>query len=583
MTAPAKQTSRWGSFLQQALDGVESRLDNILVGDGPVDHAVGAASGSTTATAKAENGKCYLGPIYQPSLTFRWEGPSRGAATTNATNDRLQERLAKAIAAKKYAAQKPDSYTSSNVPSRVGSPVTTTETPRKSLDNLSVGSQDKQRGRNSTEIQKDEPQSRSTSVGANNKEPVNGLQTKTAQAESPRISMESTLSNAERPTKNLPKTMIEAITSKAEGGHSSEGPSVRGVEASTAEYAATSNQQQSDVEISDLQRQEEIHGYIERIDALQAKLQYLSRESAESAQKAAAAASSGSIEKKLAEKDEQIALLMEEGQKLSKTELKHTTIIKKLRTKAAESEKETVEFKQKLERADKEKADLLERLKRVEATERQSTERQKILTQLQKDIETISAERDAKDTIIAELRAQLQESTSQTKAIEVKAIQDQLIIERRRVAELENDVSSLKIEKELAAGRAKAQIEEIRAKSEREAERARVAEVEMRAEQQMLESRLELMRTRAEEVSSGATSDAQAKLLRQIETLQTQYAVASENWQGIEASLVARVKSLEKERDEALKKESDIRRRAREAVSSPGTTSIESANDRTDL
>jgi TATA element modulatory factor len=574
MTAPAKQASRWGSFLQQALDGVESRLDNILVGDGPVDHAVGAASGSTTATAKAENGNCYLDPIHQPSLTFRWEGPSRGAATTNATNDRLQERLAKAIAAKKYAAQKPDSYTSSNVPSRVGSPVATTETPRKSLDNLSVGS---------TEIQKDEPQGRSTPVGANNKEPVNGLQTKTTQAESPRISMESTSSNAERPITDFPKTVIEAITSKAEGGHSSEGPSVRGVEASTTEYAATSNQQQSDLEISDLQRQEEIHGYIERIDALQAKLQYLSRESAESARKAAAAASSGSTEKKLAEKDEQIALLMEEGQKLSKNELKHMTIIKKLRAKAAESEKETVEFKQKLERADKEKADLLERFKRVEATERQSTERQKILTQLQKDIETISAERDAKDTIIAELRAQLQESTSQAKAVEVKAIQDQLTIERRRVAELENDVSSLKIEKELAAGRAKAQIEEIRAKSEREAERARVAEVEMRAEQQMLESRLELMRTRAEEVSSGATSDAQAKLLRQIETLQTQYAVASENWQGIEASLVARVKSLEKERDEALKKESDIRRRAREAVSSPGTTGIESANDRPDL
>jgi hypothetical protein len=90
----------------------------------------------------------------------------------------------------------------------------------------------------------------------------------------------------------------------------------------------------------------------------------------------------------------------------------------------------------------------------------------------------------------------------------------------------------------------------------------------MRAEQQMLESRLELMRTRAEEVSSGATSDAQAKLLRQIETLQTQYAIASENWQRIEASLVARVTSLERERDEALKKESDIRRRARETVSS---------------
>jgi hypothetical protein len=30
MAAPSKQTSRWGSFLQQAVAGVESRLDDIL-------------------------------------------------------------------------------------------------------------------------------------------------------------------------------------------------------------------------------------------------------------------------------------------------------------------------------------------------------------------------------------------------------------------------------------------------------------------------------------------------------------------------------------------------------------------------
>ncbi len=565
MAAPAKQTSRWGSFLQQALDGVESRLDNILVGDSPVEHRSEAASAASTTAAKAENGNCHLVPIYQPSLTVRLEGPLRAAPSTNSTNDRLQERLARAIAAKKYATQRPESYVSSNVPSRVGSPVTTAES-RKSLDNLSIASEDKHSGRNSTEIQKDESQGRDTPVGANNNDPANGILPKTTTAASPRPSTESNSSSTGRPSAEFPKTGSEVTTSKTEGDLSSKWPSGRTFVSSSLEYEAISKQQRSDLEISDLQRQEEMHGYIERIDALQAKLQYLSRESAESARRAAAAASSGSAEKKLAEKDEQIALLMEEGQKLSKTELKHMTIIKKLRAKAAESEKETIEYKQKLEKTDTEKADLLERLKRVEAMERQSTERQKIVTQLQKDTEAFATERDAKDSIIAELTAKLHESTSQAKAVEVKAVQEQLSLERRRVAELEDDVSSLKIEKELAAGRAKAQLEELLAKSEREAERARVAEVEMRTEQQMLESRLEVMRTRAEEVSSGATGDAQAKLLRQIETLQTQYAVASENWQGIEGSLVARVKSLEKERDEALKRESDIRRRAREAV-----------------
>lgn len=58
----------------------------------------------------------------------------------------------------------------------------------------------------------------------------------------------------------------------------------------------------------------------------------------------------------------------------------------------------------------------------------------------------------------------------------------------------------------------------------------------------------------------------QVKLLRQIETLQNQYAIASENWQGIEGSLLGRVSALEKERDDIAKKEGDMRRKARETV-----------------
>jgi hypothetical protein len=83
----------------------------------------------------------------------------------------------------------------------------------------------------------------------------------------------------------------------------------------------------------------------------------------------------------------------------------------------------------------------------------------------------------------------------------------------------------------------------------------------------MLESKLEVLRTRAEEVSTGETSDTQATLLRQIETLQTQYAIASENWQGIEGTLLSRVSNLEKERDELSARESQIRKKAREVVS----------------
>jgi len=84
----------------------------------------------------------------------------------------------------------------------------------------------------------------------------------------------------------------------------------------------------------------------------------------------------------------------------------------------------------------------------------------------------------------------------------------------------------------------------------------------------MLENKTEVLRTRAEEVSTGASGDAHAKLLRQMETLQSQYAIASGNWQGMETSLLSRVAALEKERDDLSKKEADVRKKARDIVSS---------------
>jgi chromosome segregation ATPase len=79
-----------------------------------------------------------------------------------------------------------------------------------------------------------------------------------------------------------------------------------------------------------------------------------------------------------------------------------------------------------------------------------------------------------------------------------------------------------------------------------------------------LETKLEMLRSRSEEVTSNTSTDAQAKLLRQVETLQTQYALASENWQALESTLNARLAALEKERDDIAKREADVRKKARE-------------------
>lgn len=64
--------------------------------------------------------------------------------------------------------------------------------------------------------------------------------------------------------------------------------------------------------------------------------------------------------------------------------------------------------------------------------------------------------------------------------------------------------------------------------------------------------------------------------------MQTQYSLASENWQDIETTLTSRVAALEKDRDETAKRESDVRRKAREVNSKARRLEdeLESINER---
>jgi chromosome segregation ATPase len=321
------------------------------------------------------------------------------------------------------------------------------------------------------------------------------------------------------------------------------------------------------LEDAQLQHQQEIHGYIERIDALEAKLQFLAREATDAARQAALAAPAGSVEKKLAEKDQQIAQLMEEGKNLASTDHKHRALVKKLRATIADNEKELGTLRTAKDKSDREIENLRSRAHRVDELEKAHDDLQKRLDQTQKELNTLRPEIRSKDSTIAELRAQLQKATEQADAMTAKVNGQAREQDKRRIADLEEEVAALKVEKNLVADRGKAQAAELREKAERASERARALELELKAEVQVMEGKLEAMRMRAEEASSGAAGDTQAKLLRQVETLQTQYSIASENWQGIETTLLARITSLEKERDEALQRESEMRRKAREAVS----------------
>lgn len=469
------------------------------------------------------------------------------------------------MANRNYNRMNDKSPAASGLPSRTASPANGTASPRPSTEikreetgtDQARASTDSARERQALKEPNEQHISQQSEAIVTGAPPFH-----TGEPTSSRQSLDSHRSTSILPSLDLDRSSAETFSSSMSNGV----PAGGDIDASS-QYQQTIEQMRSDYEAAELRRQEETHVYLERIDALQSKLQYLTKEAAEIAKNARSEADFGSTEEKLAAKDEKIALLMEEGHKLSQTELKHISIIKKLRTKATEDDKRVAETKRLSEKYEKAAREAQERARHAEEAEKRVSEQARNLTKLVEDLEILRADRDAQDALIQDLQVRLGEATSTAKQAEDKARTEELEAERRRNADLRDEFSHFKSEKEVAEKQLRSELRELREKYERDKERARIAEIERQGEQNILESRLEAYRARAEEVSAGSGGDVQAKLLRQIETLQNQYAIASENWQGIEGSLLSRTSVLEKEKDEIAKREADVRRRVREAVS----------------
>ncbi|PYI13856.1 M protein repeat protein [Aspergillus violaceofuscus CBS 115571] len=538
-----------GSFLQQAVAGVESRLDQILAEE--EDQKQVQAKNVATKPKPAE----HTGNLSRSSSNAR-------------KNDRLQERLARAMV--KNSPGPLATQSSSRNSSPVTSPVPSNGA-RSSMDiDSSLGSPAANTGRHSRSSSRVED----ASVAAESRDSYDSGLPRGSNDIS-RLSTESALpphaltENGDILAKN--PTLEEAQSSANESKLSAPTASLSSTEPAGETSNDLSNGQEKIVgelqpedKIAESQRQEEIYGYIERIDALQSKLKYLAKEAAESAKQAATAAEPGSVERQLREKDEKIALLLEEGQKLSKTEMDHRTAIKKLRQQLIENAKSQTEVKKKTEKLERDLASAESRAKRAEAAEKRANDSLSTQTKTSQDLEAVTAERNALSQTVQEMKGQLARAVARAEAVEAKAQSEALEQERRRASQLEEDLSSVKIERDISEGKLRREISDLQATIEQEKERARMLEVELKGEQSMLESKMESLRFRAEEASTGVAGDTQVKLLRQIETLQTQYAVASENWQTLEGSLLARLANVEKERDEAARRESEMRRKIRE-------------------
>ncbi|KOS46107.1 hypothetical protein ACN38_g2901 [Penicillium nordicum] len=549
------QKPKWGvgSFFQQAVAGVESRLDHILMDE------EGNQTGSTARPTKTQVGEA-------PPTKATVASVSRSSSTAR-RNDRLQERLARAM-----VKQNASNLSSQSPQSRVSPPASPVPSngARSSMDiDSSVASV------NSAVEDPRDPQPNDDNSTAK----LASSRISYDSGVSPRVSMDiSVADSAPRSSVDVVQPSTASAKSSQEmsdsqrnevpsefASHDSprvsvESPSERPVEAENPDIARL----QAEHKTAESQWQDELHGYIERIDALQSKLKYLAKDAAESAKNAAASATQGSVQKQLLEKDEKIALLLEEGQKLSKSEMDHRTVIKKLRQQLTENTKSQTEMKRKTDKLERDLVNSEARAKRAEAAERRAAESLSSQTKSTKDLEAVTNERNALSQTVQEIKSQLSRAVSRAETAETKANSDALDLEKQRATELDEELCSLKIERDITEEKSKREITELKERIEQENERARILEAELKGEQSVLESKMESLRSRAEEASSGATGETQAKLLRQIETLQTQYAAASENWHTLEGSLLSRLANVEKERDDASRREIDLRKKIRE-------------------
>lgn len=550
-----------------AVAGLESRLDTMLA-DEPDASARQRLVEQAQREAKTRQRAGSGTSTPASNAAGRARSPSREASRTRGGggNERLAERLARATAAKSVR----EGAAGSEVPSRVGTPalrsdggsprasgeVKRTAEPEKPI--ADAMEDDAKKAMVDTEskaleiTEQDAPAAESTppptllSSGL----PINPARHSTDSSARPSFDTPSRGgTGSSRPSFDVPN------------GTTHTGKSVAQVEAEMEGMRA-------DYERAEKQRQEEMHANLERIDALQAKLRYLAKETVAAAKEANASALSGSPEAKLVQKDEQIALLMQEGEKLSKTELRHLQTIKKLRAKVTEDEKSTGELRKRLDRAERAETDLKQKLRRSEAAERQANDKSRQIGNIERQVEELKEDRERAAELIRTLTAQLKEAETKAEQAQKAADSKAAEADKDRIAALENELEDAQIEKKLAEDRAKSESRKAKEEADRQRERSNVRELELKNEIASLDSRLEAMRARAEEASSetGVAGEGSVKLMRQVETLQSQYSQAKGNWETIEGSLNARLSALEKERDEASKREADFRKKARDAA-----------------
>ncbi|KAL5622107.1 hypothetical protein BROUX41_006052 [Berkeleyomyces rouxiae] len=515
--------SGWGSFLQQAVAGVEARLDTILAdeeGFAPSTQNPPASKQQSPSLPSAATAK----PAPQPSQS----------TPANKQTNKLQQRLAKAVAAK----SSPRTSMSLEPNDNAQPPQSTEQAPNEPPTNTNDATK---------------PEA-STGSGASSQ--LDGESSSIQDPSSDTHTHPDPSAQTEQDSENVAR-QTPCSTPGNEHATLSDDVAVTANDESFKLQEAT---------VSWNEHQNEINDYIERIDKMAAKIKFLTENVLQDSEKSAGNISPEGIERRLAEKDRQIALLIKEGQELSMTDQKNRTAIKKFRTRVSEQDKATAVLQIELQAAKSQVASLQLATKSNNELEKDIQKTRITINRLESEVLKLKFELETKETTVKTLRAKIQSLVDAREATSNEHNTKTSEADMRLLKDLQDTVASMKIEKDLASGRANKQIADLKTQLDAALDKNRKVEAELKKEVHALEAKLEAARVYAEEVSSISTGDSNAKMLRQVETLQTQYSIANENWQGIESSLLARVANLEKERDEATRRESEMRKKVREST-----------------
>lgn len=245
------------------------------------------------------------------------------------------------------------------------------------------------------------------------------------------------------------------------------------------------------------------------------------------------------LKKQITTKEDQIQGLMHEGEKLSKVELRHSTLIKKLRLEKTESDKSSQELTKKLEKATSDLSQALEKGTKQSETEKRSQESVKLLSDLTeqqtKHINKLESEKINNTKKYAETDLALKKALE---SIEDERVKAKLEAEQVNAAALEKEIKANdRLHKELTKTKEDAdsletklrkEIRELQIALQTVEEQAGLREDTLRKEVSDLQTKLQQSDNKMVDISA-SVDEATAPLLRQIEELQTQHAVAIRN------------------------------------------------------